>query len=179
MITPCKVSMVRSNTSVAMKCSVEDVILMIHLDVVVLLETNLPERRSYRRDLMDDPWPRADRFFRRPFNIAVTFARTDKPHHTDAGPGRRAVQLASAKRGRIAILPLAYQDPKYSRLIRDIEPYPGLDVDELLNCITASLIHQKSHAMTRSKCICAGGPQKFISHSHLSFAQGVKPALTA
>ena len=129
---------------------------MIHLEVILVLETNLSERRSYRKDLMDDPWECADRSYRRPFNISVTFARTDKPHHTNAGSGRRAVQLASAKRGRIAIFPLAYQDPKYSRLIRDIEPYSGLDVDELLKCITGPLIHQKCHALTRSKCMCAG-----------------------
>ncbi|KAF7503480.1 hypothetical protein GJ744_003709 [Endocarpon pusillum] len=120
-------------------------------DVVVALETNTPERRFLRKDLMDNPWERADRSFRKPFNISVTFARTHEPAQTDAGPGQRAVQLASAKRGRIAILPTAYQDPKYSRLIRDIKPYPGLDVDTILRCITTTLIHQKSHAITNCK----------------------------
>lgn len=138
------------------------------IEVIVALETNIPEKRSYRKDLMDDPWECADRSFRRPFNIVVTFARTDKPHQTNAAPGRRAVQLASAKRGRIAILPLAYQNPKDSQLIRDIEPYPGLDVDEILKCITGTLIHQKSHALTNCKSMCAGSPCK--THTTLQFS---------
>ena len=130
------------------------------LDVIVALETNIPERRLYRKDLMDKPWECADRSFRKPFNLCVTFARTDKPAQTSAEPGRRAVQLASAKRGRIVMLPLAYQDPKHSRLIRDIKPCSGIDVDTMLRCITATLIHQKSHAMTNCKCVCSGRPSK-------------------
>lgn len=140
---------------------------MILVEVVVALETNIPDKRSYRKDLMDNPWECADRSFPKPFNIHVTFARIDKPPQTNSRPGRRVVQLASAKRGRIAILPIAYQDPEYSRLIRDIKPYSGLDVDTILRCITPTLIHQKSHAITNCKWICSGRPLKTHAHSNL------------
>lgn len=132
--------------------------LMTIIDRIVVLENNIPERRTYTTDLKDNPWASPNRPFPRHSKVHVTFARVDKPPRMNMMRERKSVKLASAKRGQIAILPIVYEDPKYSQLIRNIEPSAGLDLDDVLKCITKTLIHQKTHALLNSTCTGTGRP---------------------